>query len=139
MIAKQGNYWYHFYNVFGITRSLTWWLNPGPHALEASTLPLGYRGHIVCVFVIVCCCSVVGGDTFIIVIVFLIIMTLNVHCAPPPHRASSKKTIILLLKFFGIISCSIPNHQKLVTIMVMNWQNMITTKRSTLNYVRGRS
>ena len=21
--AKQGNYWYHFYNVFGMTRSLT--------------------------------------------------------------------------------------------------------------------
>jgi len=38
--AKQGYYWYHFYNVFGMTRSL----NPGPPALEASTLPLGYRG-----------------------------------------------------------------------------------------------
>ena len=34
--AKQGNYWYHFYNV--------WRLNPGPHTLEASTLPLGYQG-----------------------------------------------------------------------------------------------
>jgi len=22
--AKQGLYWYHFYNVFGMTRSLTW-------------------------------------------------------------------------------------------------------------------
>ena len=22
--AKQGNYWYHFYNAFGMTRSLTW-------------------------------------------------------------------------------------------------------------------
>jgi len=21
--AKQGNYWYHFYNIFGMTRSLT--------------------------------------------------------------------------------------------------------------------
>jgi len=21
--AKQGNYWYHFYNVFGMTQSLT--------------------------------------------------------------------------------------------------------------------
>ena len=32
--AKQRNYWYHFYYVFGMTRSLTgdW------------TLPLGYRG-----------------------------------------------------------------------------------------------
>jgi len=38
--AKQGNYWYHSYNVFGMTRSL----NPGPPALEASTIPLGYRG-----------------------------------------------------------------------------------------------
>jgi len=37
---KQGNYWYHFYNVFGMTRSL----NPRPTALEASTLPLGYQG-----------------------------------------------------------------------------------------------
>ena len=67
--AKQGHYWYHFYNIFGMTRSLTgdwtrdlppskpalyhkaieeavldWGLNPGPPALEASTLPLGYRG-----------------------------------------------------------------------------------------------
>ena len=41
--AKQGHYWYHFYNVFGMTRSLTG-LNPGPPALEASTIPLGYRG-----------------------------------------------------------------------------------------------
>ena len=39
-----GNYWYHFYNVFGMTRSLTGGLNPGPLALEASTLPLGYQG-----------------------------------------------------------------------------------------------
>ena len=37
--AKQGNYWYHFYKVFG----MMWSLNPGPPALEASTLPLGYR------------------------------------------------------------------------------------------------
>ena len=36
--AKQGNYWYHFYNV------LDWGLDPGPPALEASTLPLGYWG-----------------------------------------------------------------------------------------------
>jgi len=28
------------YNVFGMTRSL----NPGPPALEDSTIPLGYRG-----------------------------------------------------------------------------------------------
>ena len=32
--ARQGNYWYHF----------GWGLNPEPPALEASTLPLGYRG-----------------------------------------------------------------------------------------------
>ena len=43
--AKQGNYWYHFYNVFGMTRSLTG-LNPGPPILDASTLPLGYQGGI---------------------------------------------------------------------------------------------
>ena len=43
--AKQGNYWYHFYNFVGMTRSLIdWGLNPGPPALEASTVPLGYRG-----------------------------------------------------------------------------------------------
>jgi len=36
--AKQGNYWYHFYNVFGMTRSLIGVLNPGPPALEASTI-----------------------------------------------------------------------------------------------------
>ena len=37
--AKQGHYWYHFYNVFGMTG-----LSAGPAALDASTLPLGYRG-----------------------------------------------------------------------------------------------
>ena len=33
--AKQGKYWYHFLNIF---------FNLGPPTLEASTLPLGYRG-----------------------------------------------------------------------------------------------
>jgi len=42
--AKQGNYWYHFYNVVGIHAVLDWWLKPGPPTLEASTIPLGYRG-----------------------------------------------------------------------------------------------
>ena len=47
--AKQGHYWYYFYNVFGMMRLwydavLDWGLNPGPPALEASTLPLGSRG-----------------------------------------------------------------------------------------------
>ena len=48
--AKQGNYWYHFYNVFGMTRSLTGGWTREPPALEASTLPLDYRGggkHII--------------------------------------------------------------------------------------------
>ena len=40
--AKQANYWYHFYNLFGMMRSLN--LNLGPPILEASTLPLGYWG-----------------------------------------------------------------------------------------------
>ena len=39
--AKQGRYWYHFDNVFGMTRSFDWGLNPRPPALEASTIPLG--------------------------------------------------------------------------------------------------
>ena len=43
--VKQGNYWYHFYNVFGMTRSLTG-LNLGPPILDACTLPLGYQGGI---------------------------------------------------------------------------------------------
>ena len=65
--VKPGNCWYHCYNVFGMTRSLIriepgtsrtrsqhsttrlsrrryWGLNPWPAALDASTLPLGYRG-----------------------------------------------------------------------------------------------
>ena len=42
--AKQGNYWYYFYHFFGMTRSLTGDWTRGPPALEASTLPLGYRG-----------------------------------------------------------------------------------------------
>ena len=42
--AKQGNYWYHFYNVFWYDAILDWGLNPGPPALDTSTLPLGYLG-----------------------------------------------------------------------------------------------
>ena len=34
--AKQGNYWYHFYNVFGMTRSLTGdWTRNLPHSKPA--------------------------------------------------------------------------------------------------------
>mgnify|MGYP000066582269 FL=1 len=42
--TKQGHFWYHFYNIFGMTQTLTGGLNLGPPALEASTIPLGYRG-----------------------------------------------------------------------------------------------
>ena len=41
--AKQGHYWYHFYNVW-YDAVLDWGLKPGPPALKASTIPLGYRG-----------------------------------------------------------------------------------------------
>ena len=40
LIAKQAKYWYHFW----YEAVLDWGLNPGPPALDASTLPLGYRG-----------------------------------------------------------------------------------------------
>ena len=34
--AKQGNYWYHFYNAFGMTRSLTGdWTRDLPHSKPA--------------------------------------------------------------------------------------------------------
>ena len=34
--AKQGNYWYRFYNAFGMTRSLTWdWTQDLPHSKPA--------------------------------------------------------------------------------------------------------
>ena len=34
--AKQGNYWYHFYNVFGMTRSLAGdWTRDIPHSKPA--------------------------------------------------------------------------------------------------------
>jgi len=34
--AKQGNYWYHFYNVFGMTWSLTgYWTQDLPHSKPA--------------------------------------------------------------------------------------------------------
>ena len=43
--AKQGNYWYHFYKVLvWYDAVLDWELNPGPPALDASTIPLGYQG-----------------------------------------------------------------------------------------------
>ena len=39
--AKQWNYWYHFYNVFGMTRSLTGdWTRDLPHSKPASTTGL---------------------------------------------------------------------------------------------------
>ena len=42
--AKQENYRYHFYNVFGVTRSLTGdWTRDLPHSNPA-LIPLGYRG-----------------------------------------------------------------------------------------------
>ena len=40
--AKQGNYWYHLW----YDAVLDWALNQGPPALEARTLPLGYRGVV---------------------------------------------------------------------------------------------
>ena len=34
--AKQGNYWYRFYNIFGMTRSLTVdWTRDIPHSKPA--------------------------------------------------------------------------------------------------------
>ena len=34
--AKQGHYWYHFYNVFGMTRSLTGdWTRDLPYSKPA--------------------------------------------------------------------------------------------------------
>ena len=41
--AKQGNYRYHFLKRLWYDAVLGWGLNPGPPALEASTIPLGYR------------------------------------------------------------------------------------------------
>ena len=41
--AKQGHYWYHFISSL-VWRGHYWGLNPGPPALDASTVPLGYRG-----------------------------------------------------------------------------------------------
>ena len=38
--AKQGHYWYHLW----YDAALDWGLNPRPSALDASTLPLDYRG-----------------------------------------------------------------------------------------------
>jgi len=37
--AKQGNYWYHFYNVFGMTRSLTgYWTGSSLTRSQHSTI-----------------------------------------------------------------------------------------------------
>ena len=34
--AKQGKHWYHFYNIFGMTRSLTGdWTRDLPHSMPA--------------------------------------------------------------------------------------------------------
>ena len=43
--AKQGNYWYHFYNVFGMTRSLTGdWTRDLPHSMSALMILIIYTG-----------------------------------------------------------------------------------------------
>ena len=42
--AKQGNYLVPFLYRLWYDAVLDWGLNPGPPALEASTIPLGYRG-----------------------------------------------------------------------------------------------
>ena len=48
--AKQGNYWYHVYNVFWYYAVLVWGIEPGTPALDASTLPLGHRrGDATCI------------------------------------------------------------------------------------------
>ena len=42
--AKQGNYWYHLYNVFGMTRSVTGdWTRDLPHSSQHSTTWLSRR------------------------------------------------------------------------------------------------
>ena len=41
--GKQGNYLVPFYNVLTYDALLDWGLNPGPTALDTSTLPLGYQ------------------------------------------------------------------------------------------------
>ena len=42
-MLNKGTTWYHLKRLWDDV-VLDWGLNPGPHALEASTLPLGYRG-----------------------------------------------------------------------------------------------
>ena len=42
--AKQGNYLVPFLQRLWYDAVLDWGLNPGRPALDASTLPLGYRG-----------------------------------------------------------------------------------------------
>ena len=37
--AKQGHYWYHFYQRLWYDAVLDWGMNPGPPAPDASTLP----------------------------------------------------------------------------------------------------
>ena len=44
--AKQGHYWYLFLKRLWYDAVLDWGLNPGPPELEASTIPLGYRGGL---------------------------------------------------------------------------------------------
>ena len=46
-VLSKGTSWYLFYKVFGMA-VLVWGLTPGPPALDASTLPLGYRGGSYC-------------------------------------------------------------------------------------------
>ena len=80
--AKQGHYWYHFYNVFGMTRSLTGDLTQGPPALEASTLPLGYRGGGICEVKLTPCVLIVS-----------VLPKFEVTITPPSYLLPTSKTI----------------------------------------------
>ena len=49
--AKQGHYWYHFYNVFGITRSLTGdWTRTSRTRSQHSTTRLSMRRYNICIW-----------------------------------------------------------------------------------------
>ena len=52
--AKQGNYWYHFYNVFGMTRSLTGdWTRDSRTLSQHCTTKLSRRRYLfLCIYTI---------------------------------------------------------------------------------------
>ena len=96
--TKQGNYWYHFYNVFGMTRSLTGdWTWDLPH----SNIRL-WRRRFQLVWTSKCCAYNVGSMLFLFVV--FRVFTLMCSAILVPMDLDVKLKAVMLGAVFLIVS-----------------------------------